>query len=55
MITEYMKKGITIVFQSKNELVIHADKLIDTLFYMQSLWWHIDRIDDTDQLLFYYR
>lgn len=55
MITEFMKKWIKIIFQSKNELVIYTDKLFDTLFYMQSLWWHLDRIDDTDQLLFYYR
>ena len=50
-----MKKWITIIYQSRTDLVIHADKLIDTLFYMQSLWWHLDRIDDEDQLLYYYR
>lgn len=55
MITEFMKRGIDIVFCGKHDLVIHTEKLMDTLFYMQTLGWHLDRIDDTDHLLFYYR
>lgn len=50
-----MKRWIEIVFQSRTELVVHTDRLIDTLFYMQTLWRHLDRIDDQDQLLYYYR
>lgn len=55
MITEFMRREIDIVFQSRTELVVRTERLIDTLFYMQSLWRHLDRIDDTDQLLYYYR
>ena len=55
MITEFMKRWIDIVFCGKHDLVIHTENLLDTLFYIQTLWRHLDRIDDTDHLIFYYR
>lgn len=62
---ELTKRGIKILMQTKDRLIIETTKTMDTIFYMQTLWWHIAKMEADDiwhdgklverNLLYYYR
>lgn len=63
--TMLAKRGIKVLLQTKDQLVIQTTKLIDTMFYIQPFGWHLDNIQPDDfkvngkeverNILYYYK
>lgn len=63
--TKLAQKGIKVLHKDKEHLVLQTTNLIDTLFYVQTFWWHIDDIQADDitkdgktierNILYYYK
>ena len=64
---EYLKEKWWIVCTEwDNRVIISSMNTFDTLFFMQSLWWHLNKIEEDDirdkdmwrverNLLYYYK
>lgn len=63
---ELMKKWIVVHIDKPKYCIITTTKLFDTIFYMQSLWYHLADIQEDDiwdkdmwrieqNILYYYR
>lgn len=61
-----LKKWWTVCAEWKNWCVVSSTDTYDTIFYMQSLWWHVHDIQEDDirdkdiwrierNLLYYYK
>lgn len=61
-----LKKWIKICLEEPKRMIIHTTRLLDTLFYMQSLWWKLWNMEADDiitndgkviewELLYYYK
>lgn len=61
-----LKKWIKICLEEPKRMIVHTTRLLDTLFYMQSLWWKLWNMEADDiitndgkviewELLYYYK
>lgn len=63
--TQLAQKWIKVLLQTKDRLVLETTKTIDTLFYLQPFWWHLENIQEDDiykdgkriekNILYYYK